>query len=186
MTDRELWDICREIRESGRYYTGDIIRASVTDVALIRDNVIAVDGSDTWQEWLGNILAFRTIRCGAHQSFERAARCIWEQINDRLDRGAQYVLTGPSRGGAIAVILAGIMSAHGYAVIVVTFGAPKSGSTHFWRDYDPVHIAHEIEGDPVPALPFWWRANPSAIVIRYPRVGRGARVNHLGYGEALP
>jgi len=191
MNDYELYQRCRMMRDSGKKTPVHVrtVRTSLTDTAGIWDDerLVCVDGSDTWQEWVGNILAFRTGQNGAHQSYDRAGRGIFSHVAGSIRREQEWTVAGISRGGAIAQALALYIASCGAVVRVVTFGAPKAGSKRF-RDACEKSIAsathYQIDGDIVCRLPHWW-SKPAGEIVRLPQVSRNIIENHLSYGAAL-
>lgn len=117
------------------------------DHFIIRDNIVAIAGSDDPLDWWRNLYVHRVK--GLHQGFYHAARALQSSFK-YLPKNP--VFTGHSRGGAIAVILAQLYNSQ-----AITFGAPKSGSKH-------PHIAFVAAGDIVPCLPLSY-ARQSVLYI---------------------
>ena len=189
MNDYELWQMCHDMRQSGKHFDGIVHRVSLTDVAgvCVDRGVIFWDGTDTWQEWAGNIFAFRT-KYGVHQSYQRSALDLVVQLMSCFqDRNKLWTVCGISRGGAIAEINASIMARMGLSVRLVTFGAPSAGKTQFYNGLyqlvpDTTH--YEIDGDIVCGMPKWW-GKPKTHAKKLPRQSKNIIKNHLSYGRAL-
>ena len=156
------------------------------------DLLISVRGSDDFKDWLENAnLKMTHVRgIGFHSGFYQAAHDLWVKIcssgilNDYP--AENIILTGHSKGGAIAQILAYLIhcenSEHRSCIHdVVTFGAPRCGNAKFGRwckMYGVKHYRVVNNGDRVPYLPWivhgfrhtvpvslklkgpWWRRLP--------------------------
>jgi len=190
MTDLQLWHRCREVRDSGKHLSGGVkLRAGLTDTAGVweEERLICCDGSDTWQEWVCNVFAFRTGINGVHQSYDRAAYGIFRQVIKSVAPLQEWTIAGHSRGGAIALILGVYLARMGVVVRVVTFGAPKAGSKRFQRAVrEKVASAthYTVTGDIVSNIPRWWESN-AGDTVALPRQSINIVSNHLSYGEAL-
>ncbi len=92
--------------------------------------IIALRGSEPeWLDWLSNILIIPRLinRRWRHSGFHYAALVWFREFQHLLDKDKNYVLTGHSRGAALATQLALIMSRRGYTVSeVVGFAEPNS------------------------------------------------------------
>jgi hypothetical protein len=190
MTDLQLWHRCREVRDSGKHLSGGVLlRAGITDTAGVWEDerLICCDGSDTWQEWVGNTLVYRTTKEGCHVSYDRSARGFFRQLVKIIRGHERWKVGGFSRGGAIARKLALELAKMGLSVECVTFGAPPTGK-HRLNDLIEDHgvecRGYEIDGDIVPRLPMWW-PKPTGEIIHLPRQHKGIKENHMAYGEAL-
>ena len=135
-------EVEEELRKIGYDDTKAIFfKSSLTAGFIVeRDDVIAVSfrGSSTWREWLNNCNMWlrRTEDGRVHSGFwttvERISPSIFEMILPRLRPGIKLVVTGHSRGGALAPLFRFMFDRHvsrhklsDYPVVVLTFGSPK-------------------------------------------------------------
>jgi hypothetical protein len=138
------------------------VRTDDADSGLV---VVAFRGSVTPVDWA---LDFYAIPAPDHETLEHptlgfvhrgfllAAQTLIPQIALNL-MGKDYVLTGHSLGGALALVVAGLLVDDGHMPTrVATFGAPKCGFTRFTAALQNVSIGEYRRGnDPVPLVPFW-------------------------------
>lgn len=168
------WDVMRQFAKS------DYVKEFVADndVAYLIGYgdtcVIAVRGSDEKQDWFrerGNLNAKRrplhdlgTVHSGFALSADKLLSDL--QVWDATDRFKRVYLTGHSRGGAIATIMAARMSLWGKKAQVrglVTFGSPRVGDRRF-RDafkllMDGISRRYVYQSDPVTLLPSSFRGS---------------------------
>jgi hypothetical protein len=111
------------------FFTSPLTRGFVIEF----DNVVAVSfrGTVTKREWLNNfnIRLIRTPYGGIHAGFlhsiEQVTLMILPLVLSRLKVGRQLVVTGHSRGGALAVLFAFMVLLNGHDTnAVITFGSP--------------------------------------------------------------
>ena len=189
-----LWKLCRRARGHGRHRPPGSVAISYgsdTGFIIAIDGVwhIVIDGSDTVSEWLKN---FAWWRIGNHRmawGFSSVARELIPQIEAVIIQGSPVVLTGHSRGGAIAQAVARIMADRWHNISeIVTFGSPKVGGRRFRNDMTELGLIHtrvDAEGDPVTRLP-WLRGRhyETMHVLLKNNIRSGIRT-HLSYGEML-
>lgn len=139
-----------------------------------RDTVyIAVRGSANLTDWTSNLKAvFRAAYWGilAHRGFVHAARGLEELILDACAEriGKRIVLTGHSRGGAVAVLSAAAVSQYlQQQVEVVTFGQPRVALSGSIRRVLIGHVTRVVNG--------------SDAVTRVPRLGYTHHQDKLVY-----
>jgi hypothetical protein len=91
-----------------------------------------------------------------HRGFLLGAQTLIPQVALAV-QGKRYALTGHSLGGALALVVAGLLVDDGNPPQrVTTFGAPKCGFAQFVAALEKVPIAQYRRGnDPVPLLPCW-------------------------------
>jgi len=91
-----------------------------------------------WTDWPSNFMAglYPHKDLGpVHSGFIVAAQVIFDAMPPSLRQGRPFVLAGHSRGGAISLLLAGLLKASGATPTkVVTFGAPRAGCVQL-RDF---------------------------------------------------
>lgn len=116
-----------------------------------RDDVIAVSfkGSSTWREWLNNCnmwlrrTEYGRVHSGFWTTVERISPSIFEMIFPRLRPGIKLVVTGHSRGGALASFFQFIFNRHvsrnnlgNYPAVVYMFGSPRFCDGEFAASMD--------------------------------------------------
>lgn len=136
------------------------------------------DGDGTLQgsvlDWLNNFLAIQVSFAPygegyVHEGFLNAARSLKEdmllqaevlfyKLKEKYDH-PEIVMTGHSKGGAVAVIMAAMMSGisdgrYKDSITVCTFGAPRVGDGIFAEHYKLKHFRYESFLDIVCHLPF--------------------------------
>lgn len=133
-----------------------------------KDIVIVIRGSNDAQDWVGNV-RFRLVKVEGgrvHEGFQQGAESLWpefiEILEEHVGKGDRVHLTGHSRGGAIAVLLAQRLHRE-YSVwrpefvpkSVFTFGAPRVGDIDFHRSYLLPEKTHMFvnRDDVVPLMP---------------------------------
>ena len=91
-----------------------------------------------------------------HAGFLAGARALAAQVASSRADLCGAVLTGHSMGGAIAILLAGLLRARGtWLRAVVTFGAPRCGSWTLRRALRDLPLRLYRNGDdPVPDVPW--------------------------------
>lgn len=109
------------------------------------DDVLAIAfrGSTTWQEWLNNLnfwpkfTSYGRIHAGFSNTIDSIGPTIYSMILPGLLSGSKVVLTGHSRGGALAALFAYFLAINGYkAHAVYTFGSPKFGTGEFFDFFE--------------------------------------------------
>lgn len=97
--------------------------------------------------------------------FYRAGRRIYDDIASELfDKSFPVLITGHSLGGAVALVVAGLLTLRGYNVEgVVTFGSPRVGKL---KVLDNVPIRqYKNGGDPITILPPFYKHQRDIINI---------------------
>jgi len=135
-----------------------------------------------------------------HEGFLGSLDSLWtgvrDEVNRQLDKAgpsAPLLVTGHSKGGAVAALAAMRFQAQdGIAPKVVTFAAPKPGNTAFANTYNATidHTRYEFAEDVVPHLPpstslhrvlttvsFFSRRLPHLQQFDYGRVGTLMYIN---------
>ncbi len=135
-------EVKEELRKIGYDDTKAVFfKSSLTAGFIVEmDDVIAVSfrGSSTWREWLNNCNMWlrRTEDGRVHSGFwttvERISPSIFEIILPHLRPGTKLVITGHSRGGALAAFFLFIFNRHvscnklgDYPAVVHMFGSPR-------------------------------------------------------------
>lgn len=125
-----------------------------------RHVVVAFAGTRDAIDWAFNVVHLLAPGYGGrvHKGFAHLA----EHVGDTVTRAVQkaltsrqrVVVTGHSRGGALAVLTAYRLDVAGIAPEhVFTFGAPRVGDAAFASAYRPPLFGLEATHDPVPSLP---------------------------------
>ncbi len=150
------------------------------------DRIVVVRGTDSWRETLTNFHAKQQWsslipRCQTHIEFEKDA----VEIVDAFDLNwaeKRVWCIGHSRGGAVALIIAGYAACirqfrdDRATVNAITFEAPRGGDIKYAR-YIKQHVAHlrfQVAGDIVPLLPMWphyWHDRAPVFVYKDGHVG---------------
>jgi hypothetical protein len=81
---------------------------------------IVFQGSNDYEDWLINF-QFTKTEVGMHSGFNKSANKIEKTLKKELDPNIEYIFTGHSMGGALALILGIRMKAKE----IVTFGQPR-------------------------------------------------------------
>jgi hypothetical protein len=136
-----------ELRELGYPDTKVLFfRTALTSGFILEwGEVIAVSfkGSSTWREWVNNLnfwfkqTPYGRIHAGFYHTIEEVGPLVYRMILPGLLSGAKVVITGHSRGGALAILMGFMLELNGFcAHAVYTFGSPKIGDQEFanqWR-----------------------------------------------------
>lgn len=132
------------------------------------------DGNDTqignFIDWLNNFLAIQVPfapygQGNVHLGFLNAVLSIKDFIIEKTKELIQYIenegrkptiyITGHSKGGAMAPLMAKMLKQQiNNKIIVVSFGAPRSGDYIFRQSYEIPHIRYESFLDIIPHLYF--------------------------------
>lgn len=150
---------CKRSYQDAESFGDEALRVKTRDGWTI----IAIRGSDSLDDWISN---FRfSPDDGIHDGFQAGTdelldRVVQEVIKTRRPEANPVILTGHSRGGALAEILAVNLG-----LPCVTFGAPRTFSAKFLRDLRAVReemlpgvsklpaLRCVAPGDPVPYFP---------------------------------
>ncbi|MEM6336481.1 MAG: lipase family protein [Bacteroidota bacterium] len=101
--------------------------------------VLAFRGTATVRDWVFNAKMTRLGRLGEHRGFKALANGLRASIDawlGSIDDISGLILTGHSRGGALATILARDLHEAGRTVrAVITYGAPRVGGRTYRADY---------------------------------------------------
>lgn len=120
-------------------------------------HIVAFRGTANARDWIVDFDARPKLHPGlgwCHAGFLDDVLGVADQM--RLDlAGARVIVTGHSKGGAEALIFAGLLALAGQAPeAVVTFGAPRAGYATLGAVLDQVAVRQYRHGhDPVPSLP---------------------------------
>lgn len=145
MTDHELAELC------ARTYYGFAVRHA--DDAT----VICCRASRSLRDWTQDLFVlnhYHPVLGRLHAGFFTEASQIAPEIA-KVGLGRPFVLTGHSRGGALALLLGALLKAQGrVASAIVTFGAPRAGGIEL-ADYlaDIPIRQYRCGDDPVPYWP---------------------------------
>lgn len=162
--DRRLAEICRETFEHDEPVT---VREDGDGL------IVCVRASKDSRDWVQNFLALPTkdrLVGVVHDGFLAEARQIMRQIAPAL-QGRRFVITGHSRGGAIALVLGGLLKGSGLvADAIVTFGAPRAGWRGLAEALQGIPVRqYRCGGDPVP----YWPDAPYVDVVPLHQIGTG-------------
>jgi hypothetical protein len=179
-------ELCQMVRNSGKHVKGVPVHRFGSDSAVVIGDTIVIDGSDNLREWASNLLFLRFGRKGTHAGFAIAANRIFDEVKSIAEPDKIITIVGHSRGGAIAQLLAMLLSELGCFCRVVSFGSPKVGGRKFrerMAELNVIHIRVEMEGDPVCRLPMWWKHYATdSVYIANEEKGTDC---HLKYWEYL-
>ncbi|RFS21802.1 lipase family protein [Chitinophaga silvatica] len=132
--------------------------------------VISFKGTDGGVDGLNNLQANWTKfldGTDVHTAFYQAANAFYpdivrdEIVKDALNNNKPIYLTGHSKGGAIATLIARMITINkpGKKLKVFTFGSPRVGSSQFALKYEDKneidHLRVESCGDLIPHLPLY-------------------------------
>ncbi len=124
--------------------------------------VFAFRGTDGGFDWLNNLLAV-PVPYPPYGSVHKGFLDAVESIDGRMrDKAAEILkgkelpihITGHSKGGAMATLMATKVTGLDPHPTVVTFGAPRVGDKAFKTNYRFTHYRYEALLDLVPHLPF--------------------------------
>ena len=125
-----------------------------------REVVVAFSGTRDGIDWAFNVVHPLTPGYGGrvHKGFAQLANHVAEEVARAVRESRtlrqRVILTGHSRGGALAALTAQRLLASGVEMEnVYTFGAPKFGDATFAQAYRPVLFRCEDVRDPIPRLP---------------------------------
>lgn len=180
MTPLALARLCRDAYErTPTWSTGDVEARCTVEDGLV---VIAFRGTtfDGWDMiWDLRSYPWRAPELGTrvHAGFLKAVRPLWkEQESEFLKHNDSTVLTGHSKGGAEATVLAALMARTGRPPrALVTFGSPRVGFSGLGRVLADVPVLRFVNGSdavarvPLPA-PFPYRHVGGRLPL-----GRGMR-----------
>jgi hypothetical protein len=112
---------------------------------------VAFKGSTTWREWLNNFntrlqpTEYGRIHAGFLHTIEQIGPVLYQLLDPDIQSGAKIVLTGHSRGGALATLFTVYLGLHGFgAHRLVVFGSPKVGDRKFASLWG--HVSNEPTG----------------------------------------
>jgi hypothetical protein len=146
--------------------------------------IISFDGSSTLKEWWGNLKALRTV-IGFHKNFKRTAEGFIPKVNQYIRQSDNIVITGTSRGGAIAILVAYMLSIMKYNVMCVTFVQPKVAIKKGYRNLinSNIEVHRVIIGmDIVDNLPPFFKHYET---FKYKLKGVRGKLNHTAIRKAL-
>jgi hypothetical protein len=157
ISDIELCDLAAQAYGPCTIDTGSI-HVLLTDYKGAK--VISFRGTNSPRDWLQDFvkIPFTHEHLGSiHAGFLTAVKSVWAKIPSE----GPIVITGHSKGGAEAHILAGMFSAGGRQVTkLTTFGSPRScflagsGLAAFLKNIPGADYCNA--DDPVPRVPFGW------------------------------
>jgi Lipase (class 3) len=163
-------------------------------ISLPKVLVVVFRGSQTRREWLNNLniyqskTAFGRVHAGFRKTIDEIAPTLVPLIIETRGTEKHVVITGHSRGGALATLLMALLSANNCPAGVVTFGAPRAGDATFannflgadeklpeWTKYIPGPIAYVMNVMGTIAFLSWW------FVADYARITWSAARRKCGY-----
>lgn len=125
---------------------------------------VAFRGSSSLREWLNNLKIWSVeteigrLHAGLYQSFIEVGPFLFKLVLPGILSGYKLIVTGHSRGGALALLFAALVHFNRHSVhAVYTFGSPKVGDQVF-VDWSKIKlnapVLNFVSGnDPVPSLP---------------------------------
>jgi hypothetical protein len=140
------------------------VKSGLVSCLIVRSDkvtVLAFSGTVGWRQWLNNLNLWPkpTVQGRIHSGFLNTIQrsgpilyyLIWPDILDKKN----IVITGHSRGGALALVFASFLVTQGYRPHSVwTFGTPSVGDRDFYSTLDGVSIEQFVNyGDPIPRFP---------------------------------
>jgi hypothetical protein len=131
----------------------------------IKGNVLYLEGSDHWWDWLHHVLP------GVAWRERRWARQVTSMLQ-HPDTPMVHTVAGHSLGGTVACLAAGPLRGRGWSTAIYTYGAKRPPRGGYRFAYGDKH--HAIKGDIVPHLPPWRKSLP-LIELDY---------GHLSWREA--
>jgi hypothetical protein len=156
-------------------------------------HVVAFRGTANARDWLVDFEASPKLHPGlgwCHAGFLDDVLGVADQMRADL-AGERVVVTGHSKGGAEALIFAGLLVLAGQAPeAVVTFGAPRAAFATLGEVLDQVPVRQYRHGnDPVPLVPLelagWRHAREPLLQIGQPCLDPIADHFIAGYRKAL-
>ncbi|MDR2003913.1 MAG: lipase family protein [Prevotella sp.] len=140
-------------------------------IGLAGSNIIlAFRGTDGTLDWLNDFnyiqipfsYSGKVIGTGkVHTGFYDAIMSISDEIINKLKElkkltsNSKIYVTGHSKGGAMATLLAKILQYEDFTnIFVVTFGSPRVGDENFKKEYTISHERYESFLDLIPHMPF--------------------------------
>jgi len=209
----EMIEFCEQVRKGkdGKYHSvipnSDILTPMThgNDFGIfthLKDGrtVIAISGADDLDDWMDNINAlFIELKKGVsvHKGFYESAMKFLDQILSFLtgDEKELYI-TGHSKGGAIAKLLAYLLARKGVKINCVVYGAPRVGNRRLKEaiNFLPIYLTQVRNWqDPVWKLPLLLMGYKTVGHIKYlrakgwyfiPLPGIGIKV-HLDYHKNI-
>ncbi|KXS31662.1 MAG: Lipase family protein [Candidatus Gallionella acididurans] len=135
---------------------------------------IAFKGSKTWREWLNNFNVWpqATNSGRIHAGFLYTIQCIgptiYRLIYADIILGKRIVLTGHSRGGAIALLFVDLLARNGhYAHSVWNFGSPKVGDGEFAALWKEKVLVKAFVNGPDPVVDFPPNISTNIAIIKW-------------------
>ena len=149
MTDRDLAKLCGSTFDAASEIT-------IWHDPDTSDVTVCLRASKTLRDWAQDFLVLEHNHPALgriHDGFLAEASAIMPQIAG-VCVGRRFILTGHSRGGALALVLGGLLKAQGLvASAIVTFGAPRAGGLPLATYLADVPVRqYRCGGDPIP---FW-------------------------------
>lgn len=144
---------------NGKYVDNSWTRCVAGYVNEVDRIVIAFRGSQNLYEWIDNA---NSRSLNIHPGFLSTCDIVWDSLYDHivylatiLYPNKKIILTGHSRGGALAVLMATYAKNIGLSVDkVYTFGAPRVTSKYTSIQNSLEHYRVENKEDPVAVLPW--------------------------------
>jgi hypothetical protein len=135
-----------------------------TEIYAVAGNgmrVIVLRGSDALNDWFWNLCLVRRCNNDVHRGMQAAADEVLKDpiliafLKEHENEGG-IILTGHSRGGSIAQVMAPEM---GDVMAVFGFGCSRVGGRRWRRAYNSIDVPtylFENRGDIIPNLPPWY------------------------------
>lgn len=132
--------------------------------------VVAFKGSSNAREWLNNLniwlarTPYGRIHAGFYHTIKQVGPPLLELIYPGLLSGSKVIVTGHSRGGALATLFVFLLALNGFSAGgLYIFGSPKIGDGEFannWRnDGDKIPVRHRR----IPQ----WLIFPIAVLLNF-------------------
>jgi hypothetical protein len=104
----------------GESQTFEIENNKIGIIAVDGVNYVVFQGSNDLEDWISNF-TFSKTDIGFHSGFSKASDKIEKALEKELEKDKEYIFTGHSMGGALALILGMRIKAKE----IVTFGQPR-------------------------------------------------------------
>ncbi|WP_294351802.1 lipase family protein [uncultured Clostridium sp.] len=154
-------DLCTFVDKDNHYNAGYVGLSDIGIIVSFRGT--KCDSPTELKDWINNIKVKQVDFAPygkVHKGFLGAVKNIQEEIIKKIkellneDNSRKLYITGHSKGGAMAFLMACMAETVGLTPLVVTFGAPRVGDKEFVKNYNIETYRYESFVDAIPHLPF--------------------------------